>query len=177
MEVFVIKHPRLKSVCVIAILTVTHGMRAQSAKEPAPAPAPPQIAAAHKVFVSNGGGEIFETGVDQRALDGGADRAYNEFYADMKTWGRFELVAAPTDADLFLEISCKLTDTGVEHKTLGRLKLVIIDPKTHARLWTIAEFVRGAVLLGNRDKNFDQAMNAVVNRLKTLANHAAVPRN
>jgi hypothetical protein len=28
--------------------------------------------------------------------------------------------------------------------------------------------VRGAILLGNRDKNFDQAMMTVVNRLKIL---------
>ena len=28
------------------------------------------------------------------ALDGGPDRPYNHFYADMKTWSRFELVAS-----------------------------------------------------------------------------------
>ena len=38
------------------------------------------------------------------SYSGGPDRAYNEFYAAMKTWGRYELVAAPRDADLVFEI-------------------------------------------------------------------------
>jgi len=45
---------------------------------------------------------------------------------------------------------------------------VIIDPKTHITLWNITEYVQGAMLLGNRDKNFDQAMTTVVARLKAL---------
>ena len=45
---------------------------------------------------------------------------------------------------------------------------MIIDPKTHITLWNLTEYVRGALLLGNRDKNFDQAMNTVVARLKAL---------
>jgi hypothetical protein len=46
--------------------------------------------------------------------------------------------------------------------------LVVIDPKTHVTLWNFTEYVRGAILLGNRDKNFDQAMNTVVARMKAL---------
>jgi hypothetical protein len=172
-----VKYSKSKCFWSLAMLMIVQALWAQAAKEPVPALAPAQIAAAHKVFVSNGGGEIFETGVDQRALDGGPDRSYNEFYADLKTWGHFELVSAPADADLVLQISCKLTDTGVERQTVGRLKLLIIDPKTNVRLWTITEFVRGAMLLGNRDKNFDQAMTAVVNRLKVLAIEPPVPKS
>lgn len=77
---------------------------------------------------------------------------------------------AAADADLVLQISCRLTEKGVERKTVDRLKLLIIDLKTHVRPWTITEFVRGAVLLGNRNKNFDQAMTVVLGRLKILAN-------
>jgi hypothetical protein len=168
---------KLKWIAAFALVAMTHGLSAQSGKEPPSAPAPAQITAAHKVFVSNGGGEIFETGVDQRALDGGPDRSYNEFYADLKSWGHFEFVSVPSDADLVLQISCKLTDSPeLSAKTLGRLKLLIIDPKTNVRLWTITEFVRGAMLLGNRDKNFDQAMRVLVNRLTALANQPSVPR-
>jgi hypothetical protein len=47
--------------------------------------------------------------------------------------------------------------------------LVVIDPKTHVTLWNFTEYVRGAILLGNRDKNFDQAMTTIVNRMKILA--------
>lgn len=45
----------------------------------------------------------------------------------------------------------------------------MIDPKTHITLWSFVEYVRGAILLGNRDKNFDQAMNSIVSRLKLFA--------
>jgi hypothetical protein len=51
---------------------------------------------------------------------------------------------------------------------LGQLRLVIIDPKAHITLWNITEYVQGAMLLGNRDKNFDQAMTTVLTRLKGL---------
>ncbi len=68
-----------------------------------------------------------------------------------------------------VRISWALTDTGLRLPILGELRLVIIDPKTHVTLWTLVEHVRGAVLLGNRDKNFDQAMNTVVKRLKAVA--------
>ena len=29
---------------------------------------------------------------------------YNEFYAAMKSWGRYELVSSPADADMVFEI-------------------------------------------------------------------------
>jgi hypothetical protein len=129
---------------------------------------PAQIGTAQKVFISNAGGESLETVIDQTVFNGGPDRPYNEFYAAMKTWGRYELVSSPTDADLVLEVSWALSDTGLRLPVLGQLRLVIIDPKTHIMLWNLAEYVRGAVLLGNRDKNFDQAMNTIVARLKGL---------
>jgi len=51
--------------------------------------------------------------------------------------------------------------------------LVIVDPKTNVTLWSFTEYVRGAILLGNRDKNFDQAMNTVLGRMKQLVEAAA----
>lgn len=148
-------------------------LNAQKSKEPAPAPVPPQIAAARKVFLSNAGGESFETVIDQTVFNGGPDRPYNQFYAAMKSWGRCELVSSPADADLVLEISWTLSDTGLRLPVLGQLRLVVIDPRTHATLWNFTEYVRGAILLGNRDKNFDQAMTTIVNRLKILMVPAA----
>ena len=133
-----------------------------------PAPVPPQIAAAQKVFISNAGGESFESVIDETVFSGGPDRPYNQFYAAMKGWGRYELVSSPADADLVLEISWVLTDTGLKLPVLGQLRLLVIDPKTHVTLWNLTEYVRGAILLGNRDKNFDRAMTIDVNRLKIL---------
>jgi hypothetical protein len=135
---------------------------------PPPAPVPPQTAAARKIFISNAGGESFETVFDQVVFNGGPDRPYNQFYAAMKDWGQREIVASPADADVVLEIGWVLGDTGLRLPVLGQFRLRIIDPKTHIALWSITEYVRGAALLGNRDKNFDQAMNTIVNRVKTL---------
>jgi len=60
---------------------------------PTPAPIPAQILAEKKVFIANGGGD--ESGYEAATYSGGPDRAYNEFYAVMKAWGRYELVASP----------------------------------------------------------------------------------
>jgi hypothetical protein len=160
---------KLPAFCLtVAILALSPALNAQQAKGPAPAPVPAQISAAQKVFISNAGGESLETVIDETVFDGGPDRPYNQFYAAMKSWGRCELVSSPADADLVLEISWVLTDTGLRLPVLGQLRLVVIDPKTHVTLWNLTEYVRGAILLGNRDKNFDQAMNTVLGRLKPL---------
>jgi hypothetical protein len=165
---------KLRAFCtVFAILGYASLSGAQQSKEAVPASIPPQIASSHKVFVSNGGGESFEAVIGQTVFNGGPDRPYNQFYAAMKEWGRYELVPAPTDSDLVLEVSWALSDTGLRLPVLGQLRLIVIDPKTHTILWTFTQYVRGAVLLGNRDRNFDQAMTTVVNHLKLLAAPAA----
>jgi hypothetical protein len=145
-------------------------LHAEPSKGPSPAPIPAQIAAAQKVFVSNGGGSSIEDVTEETLFDGGPDRSYNEFYAAMKTWGHYQLAASPGDADLVFEIGWTPSGTDLRLPVIGQLRLVIIDPKMHITLWSINEYVRGAVLLGNRDKNFDQAMNTIVTRLKLLAN-------
>jgi hypothetical protein len=165
---------KLQAFCAaVTFLGLALGANAQQPKVSAPAPVPPQILAAHRVFVSNGGGESFEAVIGQTVFNGGPDRPYNQFYAAMKDWARYELVPSPADADLILEVSWALADTGLKLPVLGQLRLVVIDPKTHITLWTFTQYVRGAVLLGNRDKNFDQAMTTVVNHLKLLAAPAA----
>jgi hypothetical protein len=69
---------------------------------------------------------------------------------------------------LVFEISWVLSDTGLKLPVLGQLRLALVDPKSRITLWTFTEYVRGALLLGNRDKNFDHAMNTIVNRAKVL---------
>jgi hypothetical protein len=146
---------------------------AQSPKSLPPAPVPSQIPTAQKVFVSNAGGQSFETVFEQVVFNGGPDRPYNQFYAAMKTWGHYELVSSPADADLILEISWALTDTGLKLPVIGQLRLLAFDPKTRVTLWSLTEYVRGAVLLSNRDKNFDHAMDTIIGRWKNLANPVA----
>jgi hypothetical protein len=138
-------------------------------KMPADGPIPPQIAAAQKVFISNAGGATFEAIIDETVFNGGPDRPYNEFYSAMKGWGRYALVSSPADADLVFEVSWTLSDTGLKLPVLGQLRMVVIDPKTRITVWNFTEYVRGAILQGNRDKNFSQAMSTIMARLKSVA--------
>jgi hypothetical protein len=87
----------------------------QQYKPAPPAPIPAQILTAKKVFIANGGGD--ESRYDTAWFSGGPDRAYNQFYAAMKTWGRYELVAAPGDADLVFEI--RLTVVQLQHQRVS----------------------------------------------------------
>ncbi len=152
----------------VTILALVSLLAAQKSKGSAPAPVPTPIGAGQRVFISNAGGESFELVIDQTVFHGGPDRPYNQFYAAMTDWSRYMLVSSPADADLVFEISWALSDTGLKLPVLGQLRLVIIDPKTHVTLWNFTEYVRGAILLGNRDKNFDEAMITIVNRMKKI---------
>jgi len=150
-------------------------LRAQNKKELLPAPLPTQIFTARKVFVSNAGDETLGD------FSGGPDRAYNQLYTALKGWGRYELVAAPADAELVFEVSFASRllgedisgggGTPVSNRTFrdAQLRLAIVDLKTHVLLWTYIEHVQGALFQGNRDKNFDLAMTALVNDIKNVA--------
>ncbi len=151
-------------------------LRAQNTKELLPAPLPSQIFTARKVFVSNAGDETLGD------FSGGPDRAYNQLYTALKGWGRYELVRAPADAELVFEISFAMptvaedvsgggAGTSVSSRQVKdpRFLLAIRDLKTHALLWTYIEHVQPALLKGNRDKNFDLAMAALVNDIRNVA--------
>jgi hypothetical protein len=74
---------------------------ARAAAVPA-APVPSTILTAKNVFIANATGEL--------ALPpGDPDLTYNEFYAAMKSWGRYELVISPADADMVLQIQFACT--------------------------------------------------------------------
>jgi hypothetical protein len=155
---------RFMVVCLGLVAT----SQAQPPKGAAPAPVPPQVGAAKRVFIANAGGANFETVFSEIAFSGGPDRAYDQFYAAMKNWGHYEIVPSPADADLILKVRWLVSDTGLKLPILGEVGVEVIDPKTTMTLWNFGEYVRGALLLGNRDKNFDRALNAVVERMKKL---------
>jgi hypothetical protein len=150
-------------------------LAAQPPSQMPPAPVPVQILTAKKVFVAN-------AGVDQAwerdpRFSGGPDRTYNNFYAALRTWGRFELVGAPADADLLFEIGLTVgpVDVGSTVVPDARFRLVIRDPKTSALLWALYDQVEPANLQGNRDKNFDQALARIVSDVKSLTAPSTPP--
>lgn len=100
--------------------------------------------------------------------------------------GRYELVSAPADADLIFEIEF-LVPTA-EPQAAGRLELAAVpfdpqfrltirDPKANVLLWGFTEHVQWAILRGNRDKNFDEAMTRVLADVRGLAARAQVEVN
>ncbi len=174
------KHLKAAILCFGLAMPLLSGpiSAAQQKKPTHPAPIPAQILTAKKVFIANGGGD--ESRYEAASYSGGPDRAYNEFYAAMKTWGRYELVAAPGDADLVFEI--RLTVFQLQRERVltddspasdSQFRFVIHDVKTHETLWGLTEHAQGAVLQGNRDKNFEQALAAVVAEVQRIAGPAA----
>ncbi len=157
---------------VIRFLPVV-GNAAEQKTPVAPAPIPVQIVTAKKVFIANGGGDEIQS---DKFYTGGPDRAYNEFYASMNKWGRYELVSAPADADLVFEIRLTVTDlqpsrglAAQSPASDSQFRMVIRDVKTHEPLWALTEHIELAALQGNRDKNFEQALGAVVVEVQRIA--------
>jgi hypothetical protein len=144
------------------ILSASSALLAQTASNVPAAPLPSQILTAKKVFISNAGV--------------GTDSAYNEFYAAIKSWGRYELVAAPADADLVLEISLSSQITGVsgtkesgcDSSSASWFKLALLDTKTRIVLWTVTETIQPFIRQKTGEKNLDDAINKLVGDLKDL---------
>jgi hypothetical protein len=168
---FMIRRFRTVVLCFIfAALQISSSM-AQGKAAPAPlAPVPRQILGAKNVFIANAGGD--EMATNEPRFSGTPDRAYNEFYAAVKSWGRFKIVPVPAEADLLLEVRQSVSEgagrgTGGSSPTpLFRLK--IRDAKTNALLWGFSVHGEFGLGQGESDKNFEQAIYRLVIDLRAL---------
>jgi hypothetical protein len=156
-----IRRFRTAALCFTLAMLQISFVLAQGKATPTPiAPIPPQILAAKKVFIANAGGD--EMAPNEPVFSGGPDRAYNQFYAAIKSWGRFEIVNSPADADLLLEIREYVFGLSPQ------FQLKICDPKTNAMLWGFnihSEFGAGQA---NSDRNFDSAVGHLTIDLRML---------
>jgi hypothetical protein len=164
----IVKSFALWVLCQIALPCIPIAQAQQPADPPA-APVPRQIADGRKVFISNASGE-------SATPSGVADLTYSEFYRDIKSWGRYEIVSAPADADLVFEIrfTSQLGPTSVISGAGGsgqdfQFRLVILDPRTRIVLWAFTESVPQAANHAASRKKFDDAMTTLVNDLRKLA--------
>ncbi len=154
---------------------------AAQTKQDEPAPLPTQILTAKKVFIANGGGD--DPGMPDPLFSGGSDRAYNQFYAALKSSGRYELVGSPAEADLLFDIRFSVVpdrrptgfwgDKGTSDYYDAIFRLDIRDPKTTALLWAFNEHMEWALLKSNRNKNFDQASARIASDALALSARAA----
>jgi len=171
-------HLAVAAVACAALLTGA-AARAQQPQGPQPsplpiqlAPVPPALLNAKRVFISNAGAD---SGLFPHPFSGDPDRPYNEFYADIKTWGRYELVGDPSDADLVFELHLAAPN-GPQNPSkqngaadpLPMFRLVVLDRKTHYVLWALTESVEFAFLQKTHDHNFDLALHTITEDLKRL---------
>jgi len=138
------------------------------------APLPAQILTAKKVFVAYAGNDA------QDYLTGDQDRPYRDFYAALKAWGRYDLVGAPSDADLLFEIRLTIHPAqffgggGLSANDV-QLRLAIRDPKTRTPLWTLTEHVRSGSRKAERNVYFGQALAKLVSDVQLLTAQPAAP--
>lgn len=151
---------------------------AKNRKDIPPAPLPSAIANAKTVFLSNGGGNSL---------------AYDAFYNAVKTWGRFEVVGSPDDAQLIVELAYRVEDGGTRTWTTTngtatsygnttnysggtqvhsvrvpdpQLVLTIYDAKSKMSLWSTVDHRRLARLEKNREKETVNSAERIVEELK-----------
>lgn len=156
--------PRFAVVALAAFLAFAAASPAFAQQQFADAPIPAQIVSAKRIFISNASGESIMPA-------GTGDLAYNEFYAAMKSWGHYEIVASPTDADLVFEIRFVLALVAPINNSAGgdfEFRTVILDPKTHTVLWAFSESVPQAANKTKSRQLFDQAMLTLVDDVKQL---------
>ena len=152
----------------LAITTADVSAAQQPVNSPS-APIPARIFSARKIFISNATGEI---PMPPETLD----LAYNEFYAAMKSWDRYEVVADPSDADLVFELRFHYSvgPTGVVQGSGGstedfQLRVSILDSRTRTILWAVSKSIPQSNKKEKSRQFFDQAMAALVDNLKKLA--------
>jgi hypothetical protein len=158
----------------ITFITVS-SCTAQPAHAIPAGPVPAQIISAKKVFISNAGGEEIDPHFFLPTM--GPSQPYDRFYAAVQSAGRYATVLAPGDADLILEIRFTFLALPREAPVSGnagdpRLRLTILDPRTHALLWAFSE--RVAISAGphwkeKREANFDQAIAALLDDITKLS--------
>ena len=126
------------------------------------APLPSALTTAHKLFLGNAG--------DQDNAD--CLRAYNDLYAALAGFGRYQLVADPADADLVLELHYEFSlgagVNGSSSNTPRQFRLLLLDPKTRVILWTLVERTNYAALERNRNKNLDEVVGVLATDLDQL---------
>jgi hypothetical protein len=141
------------------------------------APIPQQITSAQKIFISNGGGSNY---FDQ--FSGGPDRGYSSLYNALQQWNRYQFVGSPSEADLIFQIRsiAPAVDVPGIHGSSSvvynpLLILRILDPKTNSLLWTTTANVRAGGRQKTRDKQFDQSVAVVVDKLALVTGEQLSP--
>jgi hypothetical protein len=158
-----IKHnSHQRSVSMIAVAILLLAALPLVAQTPTPAPIPAQFATAKTVFLSNAGPQDNVV----------SERAYTTFYTGLTQWNHYQLVTAPANAELVLELRYTAPLSNISVMSGGsfppsyrpQFQLIIIDRATGVILWSSTE-----TPFGTRKQNTnDNAVNALLADLKAL---------
>jgi hypothetical protein len=140
---------------------------------------PSALRTAGKIFISNCGSD---SGLFPSPFSGDPNRPYIEFYEGLKATGQFDVVGDPANADLVLELRLVApsgpTNPNKQYGAsdpLPMFRLTIYDRKTHYILWTLTESIDMALLQKTHDRNFDSALNAIVQDFMDVTGKAPAP--
>jgi hypothetical protein len=132
------------------------------------APVPTPLLNGKRAFISY---ELGDVTAFPSAYSGGPERAYSEFFNQMKTWGRYELVMDPSDADVVFAI--RFVDSpGLPEP---QIRVGISDGKTHVALWGFVEQVDPAFFKKHRDASFSESVQLLVGDVQALVTPGAAP--
>jgi len=165
------------SLLLPALLVAAPLLLAQAAPPP-PAPIPAPIQSAHKLFIANAGMDAFSLQAYEELGLRNTD-TYDALYAAVQSWGNYQLVSNPDDADLILSVRSTAPLVGNHNgwnfqRILAnttwqfQIDLTIVDAKTRFLLWDLTEPVRPASLTGTWRKNIATANAALAGQLQAL---------
>jgi hypothetical protein len=135
-------------------------------------PIPQALVNARRVFISNAGAD---SGLFPHPFSGDAERGYDEFYVGVEKSGRFQIVNDPSDSDLVLELRLMAPNGPANadkqkgaSDPLPMFRLVIYDQRSHYVLWALTQSIEPAALQKTHDRNFDDAVDALVREVKGI---------
>lgn len=135
-----------------------------------------------KVFIANAGGDFGRDNPDFPVV---GDGAYNKFFAGIKDWGQYEIVANPVVADWVFEISASDRQTCIKRRVPEgndrpgsrielviqhdyRIELVVMNgPGNPEVRKPFIEHLRPPGLFSTAGKVFDQAIGALLDDAKS----------
>jgi hypothetical protein len=164
--------PMKNFTCALFILSLACGSSlgaTKHAKDVPEAPVPASIVHAKKIFLTNGGGSPL---------------AYDEFYAQMNQWKRFEIVGSPAEADIIVELKYFVENLGnrvwsstnsytgqtqvYSRRDLDpQLSINIYSGGTKDLLWSVTDHRRLARLEKNREKETINSADRLVADLRS----------
>jgi hypothetical protein len=147
----------------------------------ASAPIPALLRSANKIFLSNAGGD---SGLFPSPFSGDTNRAYNQLYAALKANPQYTLADDPTDADLVLELQLTAPVGSTRSEGANKIngaadpvpmfRLTVYDRKSHYILWAFTQSIEVAFLQKTHDRNFDEALNAILLEFESLSGKATI---